>query len=86
MKQIRNKIDEIDKKILRLLSERFNLVIKIAKIKNKEGLIIKDSEREDEIFKKLEKEANKLGINPQITKKIYTELLKESRRLQREYK
>ena len=50
---LRQKINEIDSKIIELLRERFNVVKDIGKHKKKNGLPIKDPKREQEIIEKI---------------------------------
>ena len=83
MQQIRKRIDIIDEKIIQLLARRIKLVLKVGKFKKKEGLPIRDKKREEEILKKLEKQAKKLGINPEFISKLYQEMFKESRGAQK---
>jgi len=82
MQQIRNQIDTIDKKIITLLGKRFKLVPKLAKLKKKEGLPIQDKKREVEMLSRLQKEAKKQKVDPKLVKKLYIEILKESRKIQ----
>ncbi|MFQ5891240.1 MAG: chorismate mutase [Candidatus Methanofastidiosia archaeon] len=51
MKELRERIDEIDIRILRLLEERMTVVDEIAEIKKSNNLEIEDREREEEIVK-----------------------------------
>lgn len=82
MKQIRQQIDGIDKEIIKLLSKRMKLAVKLGKFKKKEGLPVLDKKREEEMLKKLQKQAKKLGLDPKSVSKLYKEILKESRRVQ----
>ena len=51
--EYRNKIDELDEKILKLLEERMKIVDKIARAKMEEGLPIENHEREVELIDRL---------------------------------
>ena len=82
MKEIRKQIDGIDKEIIKLLSKRMKLAIKLGKFKKKEGLPILDKKREQEMLKKLEKQAKKVGLDPKSIGKLYKEIFRESRRAQ----
>ena len=96
MQQIRKQIDGIDKELIKLLSKRMKLAIKLGKFKKKEGLPILDKKREEEMLKKLaasplrhgaqawrEKQAKKQGLDIKFINKLYKEIFKESRRMQR---
>jgi chorismate mutase len=56
IKELRKKIDFIDKKILQLLKERKKLAEKIIKIKIRKGIKITDKKREKEIIERLIKQ------------------------------
>lgn len=80
----RKEIDEIDKKLLKLLLERFNLANEIGIIKKDLNLDNYDSNRENDIFEsilntlneKSEKEKSKYILE------IYKTILKESKLFQ----
>ncbi len=73
LRDYRNKIDEIDGKIIRLLKEREHIVKEIALCKVKENLPVHQPEREEEIYNRPDDE---------YIKNIYKIILEESRRLQ----
>lgn len=78
---LRRKIDKIDIKLLRLLEQRFTLTGQIGAAKKKSGIPIKDMDREQEILQKIEI----LTPAPRhpVLKKIYSVIMKESRKGQR---
>ena len=53
IEKLRNKIDDLDGKILRLFEKRLDLVLKILEYKKENGIKIKDIKREEEILKKV---------------------------------
>ena len=53
LEDIRKKIDEVDSRLMDLLSDRAELVHQVGEIKKKEGLQIYAPEREDALLKKL---------------------------------
>ena len=77
LKKIRNDIDLIDSKILKLLQDRMELALMAKKFKSQ----IEDREREQELLGRIRKKLTGL-INPTFIEKIYTEILKESKNLQ----
>lgn len=83
MKDLRNQIDKIDKEIIRLLAERFNVITEIGKKKKERNLLIQNKSRETELIEQLKKEAKTQGISPALVDKLYAEILAESRRLQK---
>ena len=82
MKEIRKQIDGIDKKVIQILTKRMKLVARLGKLKKKEGLPVQDKKREAEMLKKLEKQAEKGGLDAKFINKIYKDIFKESRRVQ----
>ena len=69
IKEIRNEIDEIDIRIIELISQRKDLVIEVVKLKRKDQII--DQKRIDDILKKLNLEANKHGIPEVLIEKLW---------------
>ncbi|MGC8867061.1 MAG: chorismate mutase [Elusimicrobiales bacterium] len=80
IKKLRKEIDIIDKKIIMLLDERFEIVKRIGVIKKRLKLPITDKKREKEILTKV----NKISFNysKQITK-LYTHIIKLSKGIER---
>lgn len=77
--QIRKRIDHIDSKILKLLNDRMELVLMAKKFKSQ----IEDRQREKEVFERIRKNLTGL-INAEFMEKIYTEIIKESKEVQRQ--
>jgi chorismate mutase len=69
--RFRKKIDEVDHQILELLSERTRLCAAIGLAKKKQGLPIKDRNRENELYAKIEKKAAELKLDSMHIKQIY---------------
>jgi len=78
----RRKIDEIDRKILELTSERLQIAGKIADLKEKENLTMEDKEREKSLREKWEKEAEIHGLNREAATKKLSKILEESKKHQ----
>jgi len=79
LKEIREKIDLLDARILRTLNDRMEKALMARKFKTS----IEDSEREKELLDKIR--INYPGlINSEFIEKIYVEILKESKSLQAE--
>jgi len=74
---LRNKIDQIDKKILKLLSQRKDIVHIIGEIKSLNKIEITDKKRENEIIDR--------GESP-FEKEIMRKIIKESKKLQKKGK
>lgn len=77
---LRKKIDDIDKEILKLLIKRFETVSILGIIKKRNKIPIIDKKRENKILNKALKFSNKYG---KLLEKIYLEIIKSSRKVQR---
>lgn len=77
LNNIRETIDYIDKKIIRLLNERMENALKASKVKEK----IEDKEREKQILDKISRNESNL-IDKEFFIELYQSLFNESRTLQ----
>ena len=79
LKKLREKIDHIDQEILNKLNRRVELTLQTKKFKDK----IYDRNREIQVLGKVRENAQKLNlISSEFTEKIFTEIIRECRRLQ----
>lgn len=85
IKSFRKKIDDIDRKILKLLDSRMNLAVKIGKIKSEKNEDIFVPVREKEVLTNLVKCSRGVIPNEFLTG-IYREILNASRALQKKLK
>ncbi|MEM2537578.1 MAG: chorismate mutase [Candidatus Bathyarchaeia archaeon] len=69
--ELRQKIDEIDEKILLLLKERIEISKKIGEEKRRHGIPLRDFERENEKYKQITEKALQLKLNPEEVKRVY---------------
>lgn len=76
--EIRKSIDLLDSRILRILNDRMELALMAKKLKTS----IEDKEREKEIIERIRLNSTGL-INSEFVEKVYTEILKESKDLQK---
>jgi len=77
LKKIRQNIDLLDSKILKLLSDRMELAIMAKRFKSQ----IEDSEREIELLERIRRNSSGL-LDAEFLEKIYVEIIKESKSLQ----
>lgn len=84
LNNIREEIDKVDTEIVKLLSKRQSLVLKVAKIKHSQKLPLTHTKREEEILSRMKKIAKKLHIHDQFIQKIYKLIFTESKKVQRE--
>jgi chorismate mutase / prephenate dehydratase len=83
--EIREKIDDLDGKIVGLINKRARLIKDIGKIKKKNNKSIYVPEREREVYKKIEG-YNKGPIPKEYLKNIYREIMSSSLALEKEIK
>lgn len=79
----RDRIDEVDLKILELLNERARFSLEIGKIKKRLSLPIYVPEREQQIFARLV-EANGGPMTSGGVRRLFERIIDESRRLEKE--
>ena len=76
----RKEIDKIDNRIMKLVEKRLDSARKIGIYKKKHGLKIIDKKREKEV---LQDRIKKSKLSKDFTKKLFSVIIKESRRVQR---
>ncbi|MFC1650310.1 chorismate mutase [Candidatus Latescibacterota bacterium] len=77
----RNRIDEIDENILKLLNERAGCAIEIGKIKSVKGIEITDQTREEKIISHLT-DINEGPLSDAAIQKLFRCLIIESKNLE----
>lgn len=80
IKDCRKDIDMIDEQIVELLNQRFFKCIKIGLLKEKEGLMINDLSREDEIINRL----STMEVFPGMVEQLWPIIFRFSKELQKE--
>ena len=78
----RKKIDEIDAKLIDLLTLRFNIVGQVAKFKKSKSIPIYDPKREQLLLKKIDKLSKSRGLDVQDVRKIFIDIMYASKRKQ----
>lgn len=81
--EIRQKIEEIDEKIIQLLSARLELIPDLVSIKKSRGIPIFQPEREVELFEKLDQLAQEYGLDPEFIHDVFARIITEMKDLQR---
>ncbi|WP_457678749.1 prephenate dehydratase [Thermovibrio sp.] len=81
LEELREKIDEIDRKIISLLNERAKLAKKVGEVKKREGLPFYVPGREAKILSKLE-ELNGGPLPPESIRAIFREIISACRALE----
>lgn len=83
IQQLRNKIDKIDTDIIKKLSERKNISIKIGQLKSQSDIGIKDNKREKELILNYEKLSCEYQLQLNFVKKLFKLIISNSRALQK---
>ena len=81
LKENREALDSLDRKLLILLNQRLRITLEIGKIKKGIDKKIYDPEREKEILERLQRK-NKGPLNEEDLRKIFTTIVKICRRSQ----
>lgn len=83
IKDLRLKIDEIDKNLLDLFIERLQVVKEIGEVKQKNGIGIIDDGREQKVLSNLVERAKNKGVNPEVVRKLWKVLMEISYELEK---
>lgn len=83
IKQLRKKIDAIDSSIIKKLSARQKLSIKIGKLKNKSGDKIIDAKREIKLMHLYETLSHKYHLQEAFVKRVFKIIINNSRNMQK---
>jgi len=75
---LRDQIDEVDKALLELLSRRLQLVAEVGEVKSRYGLPIYVPEREASMLASRRKEAEALGVPPDLIEDVLRRVMRES--------
>ena len=79
---LREEIDRLDSKLLRIFNERANLALKIGELKKGQALPVYDPSREKKIFQRM-KEENPGPLDDHAIVRLFERVIDESRRLER---
>jgi chorismate mutase len=75
LKEMRKKIDSLDEQILHLLADRVKVCESIGSAKKAQGLPIRDSERETQVYRRIREHAALLGLDPVQVEAVYREIV-----------
>jgi chorismate mutase len=73
--RLRKKVDKIDDKILNSLSERVEICKAIGGIKKTKGLQIRDTSRENEVYKRVKAKAAESNLDLEQVEAIFREIV-----------
>lgn len=83
MQKLRDEIDEVDGKIIELLSDRKNTAGEIGKLKKKLGKEIIDEDREKKLIYRLKKNALEKGLDEEYIESLFKLIIVKSREEQK---
>ena len=75
VQQLRKKIDTIDDQILVGLCERVKLCKTIGAVKKQQGLAVRDSARENEVYKRIKEKSAQFGLDAGQVEAVYREIV-----------
>jgi chorismate mutase len=78
----RSQIDDIDRKLVKLMNQRSHCVIEIARIKKQRNMNVVDLERERNVFRNVESE-NRGPFDSESLIRIFKRIIEECRRIER---
>lgn len=82
IEELRQKVDEVDTGIVRLIAERLRLAEQIGSLKRKQGQQIEDKQREETILEHIRDIAQTKGINQADIEGIYRQIFITSKSIQ----
>ena len=80
--ECRDRIDDVDRRILGLLNERTRIVERIGAVKREFTMPIYEPKREDEVFRNV-MENNGGPLPPDAVKRVFERIIDEMRNVQR---
>ncbi len=75
MKPYRDRIDALDDRIVDLLAERAGIIREVARVKFREGIPAVLQDRVDAVRERAAARAAAQGLDPDVVRKIYAELI-----------
>ena len=75
IQQLRKKVDQVDEQILHALSERAKICGAIGMVKKKNGIQIRDTSRENEVYMRVKEKAVEFHLDPMKVEAVYHEIV-----------
>lgn len=75
--EVREKIDQIDAKLIEILAQRFALTQKVGMLKASKALNAVDAGREAQKLAKLQELCEAQGLNPELISELFTKIMAE---------
>ncbi|MEE2683429.1 MAG: chorismate mutase [Actinomycetota bacterium] len=77
LREYRERIDQLDEQLIRLLAERFEITKAVGQFKAENGLPAADAEREKQQIAQLHKIAQTVGMDPSFGEKVFRLIVDE---------
>ncbi len=74
----RRRIDQLDDRIVRLLAERYGIIAEVASIKAEHGIPSVLADRVTEVIERNAATAAELGLDPDLTRRLYKLMIDEA--------
>lgn len=81
LSELRERIDEIDENLIKMLNERGEVALKIGKEKRKAGIEITDKGREEDVLRQV-KSTNRGPFSNSQMVEIFQKIISEAKRLE----
>jgi monofunctional chorismate mutase len=75
LEQLREKVDKLDLQILNALNKRSEICRAIGEVKKKKGMPVRDTARENEIYKRVKEKAIEFRLDPLQVEAVYREIV-----------
>ena len=82
--EIRNKLDELDHRLIALLAERMSVIPSVAECKIKHNLPRYQPEREKTMIERIRNLASNLNLNPNLGENIIKLIIADAHRIEEE--
>jgi chorismate mutase len=82
LQELREKIEEIDDDIIRLIRARMDVALNIAETKTITGLPTHDPDRVDAVLRRVMKKAESLKLDPDSIRDVFSLLIRMSEDMQ----
>lgn len=73
--EARSRIEEIDMKIISLISERSDLALEVAEAKRHAGVAVRDEDQKEKVITRAVDRAEECGLDPEPVKEIFELLI-----------
>lgn len=84
LSEIRDKLDELDRKLVGIVAQRQRLIPEVAEYKKKNNIERYQPEREKEIIKSKRNLAENENVDPDLIEGLFKRIIKNSHKIEKE--